>query len=116
VSPINTSLKSLITASFINLVGNLLGTAIALQQNLAADWGGCLDGRNVLRNFLGFKGTDLSVPLSFMLIQFVIRLMALQPGLWTYPFVTEGIVGATVTLHPGENKFVVNFGWDYQFK
>jgi hypothetical protein len=35
----NTSLKWLITASFINLVGNLLGAAITLQQNLAADWG-----------------------------------------------------------------------------
>ena len=40
----------------------------------------------------------------------------LRPGLWTYPFVTEGIAGTTVTLHRGENKFDVNFGWDYQFK
>ena len=61
----NTSLKWLITASFINLVGNLLGAAIALQQNLAADWGGYLDGWHVLRDFLGFKGTALSVPLPF---------------------------------------------------
>ena len=40
----------------------------------------------------------------------------LRPGLWTYPLVTEGIVGTTVNLHPGENKFDVNFGWDHQFK
>ena len=112
----NTSMKWLITASFINLVGNLLGAPIALQQNLAADWGGYLDGRDVLRDFLGFTGTALSVPLSFRLIQLVITWVALRPGLWTYPFVAEGIVRATVTLHPGENKFVLNFGWDHQFK
>ena len=40
----------------------------------------------------------------------------LRPGLWTYPSVTEGIISTTVTLNPGENKFDVNFGWDYQFK
>jgi hypothetical protein len=40
----------------------------------------------------------------------------LRPGLWTYPVLTEGIVGTTVTLHTGENKFDVNFGWDHQFK
>lgn len=40
----------------------------------------------------------------------------LRPGLWTYPFVTEGIIDETVTLRPGENKFDVNFGWDHQFK
>jgi hypothetical protein len=40
----------------------------------------------------------------------------LRPGLWTYPDVTEGLIGTTVTLQPGENKFDVNFGWDHQFK
>ena len=40
----------------------------------------------------------------------------LRPSLWTYPTVTEGIISTTVTLNPGENKFDVNFGWDYQFK
>jgi hypothetical protein len=40
----------------------------------------------------------------------------LRPGLWTYPSMTEDIVGTTVILHPGENKFDVNFGWDHQFK
>jgi hypothetical protein len=50
------------------------------------------------------------------LIQLVITWVALRPGLWTYPFVAEGIVRATVTLHPGENKFVLNFGWDHQFE
>lgn len=39
----------------------------------------------------------------------------LLPGNWTYPTLTYGVVGATVVLKAGENKFDVNFGWDYQF-
>jgi hypothetical protein len=76
----HTSLKWLITASLVNLVGNSLGAVISLGQNLAADWGGSLNGQDVLRDFLGFKGTALSAPLSFMLIQLVITLFALRPG------------------------------------
>lgn len=74
------SLKWLITASLVNLVGNSFGAVISLGQNLAADWGGSLNGQEVLRDFLGFKGTALSAPLSFMLIQLVITLLALRPG------------------------------------
>ena len=39
----------------------------------------------------------------------------LLPGGWTYPAVVDGPIGTTVTLKSGENKFDVNFGWDYQF-
>jgi len=76
----NTTLKWLVTASLINLLGNSLGAVISLGQNLAADWGGSLNGQDMLRDFLGFKGTALSAPLSFMLIQLVITLLALRPG------------------------------------
>lgn len=76
----NASLKWLITASVVNLLGNLVGTIVALQQNLAADWGGSLNGQNVSQDFLGFKGTALSAPLSFMLIQLVFTWLALRPG------------------------------------
>ncbi len=37
----------------------------------------------------------------------------LLPGTWTYPAVDVG--SQTVELKAGENKFDVNFGWDYQF-
>jgi hypothetical protein len=40
----------------------------------------------------------------------------LAPGVWTYPYVTEGIMAQTITLAPEEDKLDVNFGWDYQFK
>lgn len=72
--------KWLVAASVVNLVSNSLGAVISLQQNLAADWGGSLNGQNVLQNFLGFKGTALAAPLPFLLIQLVITLLATRPG------------------------------------
>ena len=39
----------------------------------------------------------------------------LLPGSWTYPAVVDGPISTTVVLRSGENKFNVNFGWDYQF-
>lgn len=76
----NNPLKWLVTASIVNLLGNCFGTILALQQNLTADWGGSLNGQNILQDFLGFKGTALSAPLSFLLIQLVITGLALQPA------------------------------------
>jgi hypothetical protein len=58
----NTALKWLVLASITNLIGNSFGTFIAFQQNLSADWGGALNGQDVVRDFLGFKGTALSAP------------------------------------------------------
>ena len=76
----NSSLKWLVTASIVNLIGNALGTWVALQRGLAADWGGSLNGQNVLQDFLGLKGTALSAPLSFMLIQLFLTWLASRPG------------------------------------
>lgn len=74
------SLRWLSMASLLNLLGNSLGTIVALQQSLAADWGGALNGQNVLGDFLGLKGTALSAPLSFMLIQLVLTILAMRSG------------------------------------
>ena len=76
----NTFLKWLVLASLANLIGNVLGTILALQHNLVGDFGGWLNGQDVLRDFLGFKGTALSAPLPFMLIQLGLTLLALRPG------------------------------------
>ena len=76
----NTSLKWLVLASLANLIGNVLGTMLALQHNLVGDFGGWLNGQDVLRDFLGFKGTALSAPLPFMLIQLGLTILALRPG------------------------------------
>jgi len=76
----NTFLKWLVLASLTNLVGNSLGTMLALQHNLVGDFGGWLNGQDVLRDFLTFKGTALSAPLPFMLIQLGLTILALRPG------------------------------------
>jgi hypothetical protein len=76
----NNSLKWLVLASLTNLVGNGFGTMLALQYNLVGDFGGWLNNQDVLRDFLGFKGTALSAPLPFMLIQLGLTILALRPG------------------------------------
>jgi hypothetical protein len=43
------------------------------------------------------------------------NLSLLRPGIWTFPEVSEGLIGRTVELQPGQNIFDVNFGWDHQF-
>lgn len=74
------SLKRLVVASFVNLVSNSLGTVIALQQNLAAELGSVPNAQDVLQDFLGLKGTALSAPLSFILIQLALTILTLRPG------------------------------------
>ena len=74
------SLKWLVLASLANLVGNGFGTMLALQYNLTGDFGSFLNGQDVLRDFLTFKGTALSAPLPFMLIQLGLTILALRPG------------------------------------
>ena len=76
----NNSLKWLVLASVTNLVGNVLGTILALQHNLTGDFGGWLNGHDILRDFLTFKGTALSAPLPFMLIQLGLTILVLRPG------------------------------------
>jgi hypothetical protein len=74
------SLKWLVVASLVNLVSNVLGAILAVRNNLTADFGGFLSGQDVLRDFLGFKGTALSAPLSFLLIQLVLIILAIRPA------------------------------------
>jgi len=76
----NNSLKWLVLASLANLVGNSLGTMLALQHNLTAGFGGFIRGQDVLRDFLTTTGTALSAPLPFLLIQLGLTLLTLRPG------------------------------------
>ena len=78
----NTSLKWLLLASLTNLVGNSLGTVVALQQNLSAELGSVSNRQTVLQDFLGLKGTALSAPFAFLVIQLAMTLLALRPGWW----------------------------------
>ena len=40
----------------------------------------------------------------------------LMDGIWTYPFVSHGPTWATVTIGRGENRFGIEFGWDFDSK
>jgi len=76
----NIFLKWLVLASITNLVGNSLGTIVALQQNLAAELGSVPNRQDVLQDFLGLKGTALSAPLSFLLVQLLLTILAMRKG------------------------------------
>jgi hypothetical protein len=52
----NTTLKGLVLASLANLLSSSLGTVIAWQHNLTANFGGFLNGQDVPRDFLTLKG------------------------------------------------------------
>jgi hypothetical protein len=88
----NASVKSLVWASIVNLVGNGLGAIIAIQHNLISDLGGTLRGQDPLRDFLGTQGTALSAPLLFMVIQLVFTGLALRSGRSR----TIGVIGLTL--------------------
>ena len=88
----NASVKSLVWASIVNLVGNGLGAIIAIQHNLISDLGGTLHGQDPLRDFLGTQGTALSAPLLFMVIQLVFTGLALRSGRSR----TIGVIGLTL--------------------
>ena len=77
---VTNSLKWLVLASLTNLVGNVLGTMLALQHNLTAGFGGFIRSQDVLRDFLTTTGTALSAPLPFLLIQLGLTILALRPG------------------------------------
>ena len=72
----------LVIASAVSLAANTIGTILALEHNLTADFGGFLNGQNVIRDFLGFNGTALSAPFPFLLIQLALTVFTLRSGRW----------------------------------
>ena len=74
--------KWLVIASIVNLAGNAIGIVLALQNNLMSDLGGSIQGQDVHRDFLTTRGTALSAPVPFMLIQLVLTLLVLRSGRW----------------------------------
>ena len=70
----------LVIASGVSLAANTMGTILALQQNLTADFGGFLNAQNVLRDVLGINGTALSAPFPFLLIQLILTVITIWSG------------------------------------
>ena len=74
------TLKWLVISSILFLISNIIGTVIAFQKGLTADFGGFLNGQDILKDFLTTNGTALSAPLPFMILQFLFTLLALRMG------------------------------------
>ena len=64
------------------LVSASIGTIVAFQQNLIADFGGFLQNQSqgIIKDFLTLNGTALSGPLPFLILQLVFTLLAPKKG------------------------------------
>ena len=82
----------LFISSILYLVSASIGTFIAFQQNLTANFGGILQSRDIVSDFLIINGTALSPPLPFMIIQLLFTVLILKKG----KSVTVGVIGLAV--------------------
>ncbi|HSD85772.1 MAG TPA: NBR1-Ig-like domain-containing protein, partial [Anaerolineae bacterium] len=82
-------------------VGPCLAIGLAEVETLAAD---------LSYSFTGLKAGTYCVSIDPLVEP---SLSKLQNGSWTYPDRLGGTIQTTVNLAAGENKFDVNFGWDY---
>ena len=83
--------KSLILVSILYLINAAIGTLLAVQANLPAEFFG-KDGKPALEDFLIGNGTALSAPLYLCIILLLFILLSFQPR---RPG-TLGIVGLTI--------------------
>ena len=86
------SLYWLSLSSILYLVSASIGTFVAFQQNLTANFGGLLQSKDILSDFLIINGTALSPPLPFLIIQLVFTMLALKKG----KSVMVGVIGLVV--------------------
>ncbi len=63
------SSKRLINISIFYLISSAIGTALAVQENLPSEFGGLLQGKNVLNDFISGLGTAFSPPLIVLAVQ-----------------------------------------------
>ena len=81
--------------------GPCLAIGLAEAETLATD---------LSYSFTGLKSGTYCVSIDPLVEP---SLSKLQNGSWTYPDRAGGTIQQTVNLAAGENKFDVNFGWDY---
>ena len=92
-------LKPLVLASSLCLMSNGLGAAVSIQRRLTADFGGFLNGQDVIRDFIGINGTALSAPLIFLLLQAICILLTRRSARGGMTGVTGlTVLGAIYTL------------------
>ena len=86
------SLFGLFLSSILYLVSASIGTVVAFQQNLTANFGGILQSKGILSDFLIINGTALSAPLPFLVIQLLFTVLLARKG----TSVRVGVIGLTV--------------------
>jgi len=83
--------KALILVSILYLLNATIGTLLAVQANLPAEFFG-KDGKPALEDFLVGNGTALSAPLYFCIILVIFIILAFQP----HRLGTLGSLGLTI--------------------
>ena len=68
-------LRSLGIVSLFHLLSASLGTALAVREDLPAEFGGFLRGHNVFKDFIFGSGTALSPPLFMLVLQVVFLIL-----------------------------------------
>jgi hypothetical protein len=74
------------------MVMALIAAAMAIRENLPAEFGGSSTGLTVTQDFLYGMGTALSPPFYTLLIQLALLLLALRKDRWG----TVGVLGLTI--------------------
>ena len=90
VAPAN--LKRLTASVILYMVIALIAGAIAILENLPAQFGGFSTGLTAMQDFLYGMGTALSPPFHTLIIQFVLLVVAPRKDRWG----TFGVLGLTL--------------------
>ena len=75
-----TYVKRLLFVSILYLISAGIGTALAVQDNLPAEFGGFLHGKDVLSDFILGTGTALSPPLIMLIVQILFMVFLTRNG------------------------------------
>ena len=93
------SSRQLVLTSMLYLSSAGAGGAIAIKQDLPADFAGIVRGDDVTRDFLTWKGTALSPPLAMLLVQGMLTVIAARRGrMGTLGLVGLAVLGASYTI------------------
>ena len=86
------TIKWLVISSILYILFSLITTGIAISLNRPAAFGGQSSGLPVVQDFLYGKGTSMSPPLWWLVVQVVLTILAPRWNGWG----TAGIIGLVV--------------------
>lgn len=90
-----TRTRWLLLYSLLYLVSAGIGAAYAIRHDLPANFGGFIEGDDILQSFLTGNGTALSASLPYFILQVICILLVPRPGrIGTYAAAGLTILGA----------------------